>query len=307
MKIGRIEVDGRPTIALAVGYPDDPKVIGLGDAARALGAGEVPWATMREFITAGGESFEFASAVCQRALESGFEGTSPADVRWLPPIDGPLSVVCAGRNFGKHLEESQGLLAKQEVHLGASGFPTGFAKLPGVLVGHMAQVAMPPGVSQLDYEIEVAAVLGPPVREGLKPIDRVFGFTPFNDLSDREMQLAEMQSQLLLTGKNRPGFGPIGPWITTRDEVSDPNAILLQLRVNDEVRQDSSTADMLFSFDELIDFWSRIPLEAGDVITSGSPDGVAIGREDPSSYFLRSGDRIDADVGELGTLTTFIE
>ena len=129
----------------------------------------------------------------------------------------------------------------------------------------------------------------------------------FNDLSAREWQLAEMRNQLLMLGKNFPGFGPVGPYILTADAVPDPSALVLWLEVNGERRQHSDCSDLIFGFDEMVAFWSRAGLEAGDLISTGTPDGVALHRKpDPGPFFLKPGDLVHAGVDQIGVLETRI-
>jgi len=140
-------------------------------------------------------------------------------------------------------------------------------------------------------------------KSNFKSAATIFGYTVFNDLSARDWQMRERQNQLLLIGKNFPGFGPIGPYILTADEVPDPSRFELSLRVNGEERQRGSCADMIFSIDELVSFWSRIGLNAGDIIATGTPEGVALHRKpDPGPFFLKLGDLVSAEVSQIGTL-----
>jgi 2-keto-4-pentenoate hydratase/2-oxohepta-3-ene-1,7-dioic acid hydratase in catechol pathway len=116
-----------------------------------------------------------------------------------------------------------------------------------------------------------------------------------------------MKNQMILLGKNFPGFGPLGPWILTADDVPEPSAFKLELRVTGEVRQQSSCADMIFSFPQMISYWSKIGLDVGDLITSGTPDGVAVSRKpDPAPFHPKSGDRVKAIVSQIGVQETEI-
>jgi 2-keto-4-pentenoate hydratase/2-oxohepta-3-ene-1,7-dioic acid hydratase in catechol pathway len=134
----------------------------------------------------------------------------------------------------------------------------------------------------------------------------VFGYTVFNDLSARDLQRKEMANQSILIGKNLPGFGPLGPWILTADDMPDPAALELELRVNGEVRQRSQCGDMINSFAQLISSWSVMGLVRGDLIAGGTPEGVAIGRPDPHAFYLKPGDRIEAEIRQIGILETRI-
>ena len=139
--------------------------------------------------------------------------------------------------------------------------------------------------------------------DGLKAI---FGYTVLNDLSAREMQRKEMANQSILLGKNYPGLGPLGPWILTADEVPDPSVLEVKLTVNGEMRQHAHCNDLIFSFPALVAHWSRLGLDRGDLITTGSPEGVAIGRSNPMAFYLKSGDVVRAEVTQVGVLETRI-
>ncbi|MGE4239439.1 fumarylacetoacetate hydrolase family protein [Ramlibacter sp.] len=228
-------------------------------------------------------------------------------VQWLTPVP-PRTLFAAGRNFGRHKMESvRGNPATtSKLH---SDFPTGFTKLGRTLVPHGAKVRRPPDVVQFDYEVEIAVIVGQPLENASREQarDAIFGYTVFNDLSAREWQLAEMHNNLLMLGKNFPGFGPIGPCILTADEVPDPTKLVLWLKVNGETRQHSDCSDLIFGFDEMVAFWSRMGLTPGDVISTGTPEGVALHRKpDPGPYWLKPGDVVEAAVDGIGTLRTII-
>jgi len=135
----------------------------------------------------------------------------------------------------------------------------------------------------------------------------LFGYTIFNDLSAREWQLREMDNGMILLGKNFPGFGPLGPCILTTDEVPDPQGLVLWLKVNGELRQHSDCRDLIFGFDELVAFWARCGLLPGDLISTGTPEGVALHHKpDPQAWYLKPGDHVEAGVDGIGVLETFI-
>ncbi len=230
----------------------------------------------------------------------------PQRAQWLTPVS-PRPVIAAGRNFKAHREESRASVhASADMH---AEFPTGFVKLPQTLVPHGAMVAMPPDTQQLDHEVEVALVLAKPLYRAsrVQARDAIFGYTVFNDLSARDWQMRERKNQLLLAGKNFPGAGPIGPCILTADEMPDPAQLALSLHVNGELRQRGTCADLLFPFDELVSFWSRMGLSAGDVIATGTPEGVALHRKpDPTPFFLKPGDVVRASVDQIGGLEVTI-
>lgn len=229
----------------------------------------------------------------------------PSCVKWLTPVP-EKSMFCAGRNFGRHKMESVKADTTSKLH---SDFPTGFIKLGRTLVPHKSQVKRPDDVLSFDYEVEIALVLGKAIdaHSDLDPASAIFGYTIFNDLSAREWQLREMQNGMIMLGKNFPGFGPIGPYILTADDVPDPNGLVLWLKVNGELRQHSDCRDLIFGFPEMVAFWSRFGLVPGDLISTGTPEGVALHHKpDPQQWYLKPGDRVEAGVEGIGVLETFI-
>ena len=231
----------------------------------------------------------------------------PDHVEWLTPVP-PKSMISAGRNFGRHkLESIKGTAASGgKVH---SDFPTGFIKLGRTLVPHKSQVKRPKDVLDFDYEAEIVLVLGKAidVDSDIDPASAIFGYTIFNDLSAREWQIREMHNGMIMLGKNFPGFGPLGPYILTADEVPDPNGLVLWLKVNGELRQHSDCRDLIFGFEQMVAFWSRCGLVPGDMISTGTPEGVALHHKpDPRAWYLKPGDRVEAGVDGIGVLETFI-
>ena len=231
----------------------------------------------------------------------------PDDVQWLTPVP-PKSMISAGRNFGRHKMESMKVnpASGSKLH---SDFPTGFIKLGRTLVPHKSQVKRPKDVLDFDYEAEIVLVLGKAidVDSDIDPASAIFGYTIFNDLSAREWQLREMDNGMILLGKNFPGFGPLGPYILTADEVPDPKGLVLWLKVNGELRQHADCRDLIFGFDEMVAFWSRCGLVPGDMISTGTPEGVALHHKpDPHAWYLKPGDHVEAGVDGIGVLETFI-
>jgi len=231
----------------------------------------------------------------------------PAKVRWLTPVP-PKSMISAGRNFGRHKMESiKGNPASgSKLH---SDFPTGFIKLGRTLVPHKSHVKRPRDVLLLDYEVEIVVVIGKTIDadSNADPASAIFGYTVFNDLSAREWQIKEMNNNMLMLGKNFPGFGPLGPYILTADEVHDPKSLVLWLKVNGELRQHSDCRDLIFDFEEMVAFWSRFGLVPGDLISTGTPEGVALHHKpDPMDWYLKPGDIVQAGVDGIGVLETTI-
>src|SRR6266536_5802110 len=218
----------------------------------------------------------------------------------LPPISRPTKIICMGGNFSDHLQEGSASLPP---------FPVSFLKSPTSLVGHKAPVFYPPKVKLLDYEVELAAVIGEKCKDVSKKnaLDYVAGFSVFNDISARDIQFAEMKRGFCNLGKNFDTFGPMGPCLVTPDQAGNPDNLGMELRVNGQTRQLSSTKKMVFKVRELVEFFSSMTLEPGDIITSGTPSGVAIYRKpDKEPYLLRPGDSIEAKIENLGRLQNMV-
>ncbi len=214
----------------------------------------------------------------------------------LPPISRPTKIICMGGNFSDHLQEGSTSLPP---------FPISFLKSPTALVGHRGPIFYPRRVKLLDYEVELAAVVGKKCVNVSKKnaLDHIAGFSVFNDISARDIQFAEMKRGFCNLGKNFASFAPMGPFLVTPDQAGNPDSLEMELRVNGETRQFSSTKNMVFKMRELVEFFSSMTLEPGDIITSGTPSGVAIYRKpDKTPYLLKPSDMIEAKIENLGRL-----
>ncbi len=214
----------------------------------------------------------------------------------LPPINHPTKIICMGGNFSDHLKEGSTTLPP---------FPISFLKSPTSLVGHRASVIYPRTVKLLDYEVELAAIIGRRCKDVSKKdaLDYVAGFSVFNDISARDIQFAEMKRGFCNLGKNFVTFAPMGPFLVTPDQAGNPDSLGMELRVNGQTRQFSSTKNMVFKIRALIEFFSSMSLEPGDIISSGTPSGVAIYRKpDKTPYLLKPGDMIESKIENLGRL-----
>jgi 2-keto-4-pentenoate hydratase/2-oxohepta-3-ene-1,7-dioic acid hydratase in catechol pathway len=214
----------------------------------------------------------------------------------LPPISRPTKIICMGGNFSDHLQEGATSLPP---------FPISFLKSPTSLVGHRAPIFYPRRVKLLDYEVELAAVIGKKCKDVSKKnaLDYVAGFSVFNDISARDIQFAEMKRGFCNLGKNFASFAPMGPFLVTPDQAGNPDNLGMELRVNGQTRQFSSTKNMVFKIRQLVEFFSSMTLEPGDIITSGTPSGVAIYRKpDKMPFLLQPGDMIESKIENLGRL-----
>src|SRR5690348_7148042 len=214
-----------------------------------------------------------------------------ARLRIGPPIR-PGKVVCIGLNYHDHAAETGATLPTE---------PVLFLKAADTVVGPFDDVLIPRRSQKTDFEVELAVVIGRTARYVDSDADAlacVAGYAVVNDVSEREFQL-ERQGQWD-KGKNCETFNPLGPWLVTADEVGDPQSLGLRLWVNGELRQDGSTANMNFGVAELVRYLSQfMVLYPGDIINTGTPAGVALGRPEPKPY-LRPGDIVELEIDGLG-------
>lgn len=214
-----------------------------------------------------------------------------SEVRLLAPVPRPPKILCLGLNYRDHaLEQNAGL---PEV-------PLVFAKATSAVVANGEPIVIPRGSQKVDYEGEMAFVVGrrlkhTPVEEAAAGI---FGYTILNDVTEREIQ----KERVWFRAKGIDTFAPMGPWIVTADDIGDPLDLELATRVNGRVMQSGSTRNLIFTPAEIIAFLTRyVTLEPGDVISTGTPSGVGVFRKPP--VFLKQGDVVEITVGNIGTLT----
>ncbi len=210
----------------------------------------------------------------------------------LAPIPRPGKILCSGINYRSHLQENPEAILPEE--------PFFFAKLPSTVIGPSQPIICPRRSQQVDYEIELAVVIGSKMKETAESdvLEHVFGYTILHDVSARDVQFRHNQITL---GKNFDTFCPIGPCVVTRDEISRPDRIGLKTFLNGQIMQDGSTADWLFSLPQLLSFLSqRITLEPGDIVSTGTPAGVGVFRKPP--IFLKPGDIVRLEADQIGVL-----
>ena len=225
-----------------------------------------------------------------------------AEVTLLAPIVPGRNVFCVGKNYRAHAKEfsQSGFEAGASKDKHVDDFPAVFTKPASSVIGHDALVEMHPGVTNaVDYEAELAVIIGKPGRNITKENawDHVWGYTIINDVTARDRQKDHKQWFL---GKGLDTFCPMGPWAVTADEIEGAN-LDISCRVNGELRQNSNTSDLIFDIPTLIATLSAgLALEAGDVISTGTPAGVGIGFTPPR--FLKAGDRVEVTISGIGTL-----
>lgn len=214
-----------------------------------------------------------------------------SDAYWFAPVPRPGKIVCIGMNYRDHAHELQ---------LGVPNEPTIFSKFPSCVIAPGEAVIIPPGSTQVDYEAELAVVIGRRATQvsADRAYDYVQGYTAFNDVTARDFQFGDLQWQ---RGKSCDTFAPMGPTIVTTDEIPDPHALRITLTLNGTVMQDSNTSELIFRVPELIAFITRnITLEPGDIIATGTPAGVGFARKPP--VFLKPGDVMEVDIERIGQL-----
>jgi len=228
-----------------------------------------------------------------RAAAAGPEARRPAaGLTWLPPIPRPPKILCIGLNYRSHAEE---------LGMAIPEHPIVFARWPASLVGHEAPLVRPKASQQFDYEAELAAVIGIGGRfiSRARALDHVAGYAVFNDGSLRDIQFQTSQWTL---GKNFDASGAFGPEIVTADELPPGAAgLAVRCRLNGETVQDGNTDDLIFDVAQLIEEISAVmTLEPGDVIATGTPPGVGVGRR--PQLFMKPGDLCEMEIEGIGTL-----
>jgi 2-keto-4-pentenoate hydratase/2-oxohepta-3-ene-1,7-dioic acid hydratase in catechol pathway len=215
----------------------------------------------------------------------------PDGTRLGPCVAGTRQFIAIGLNYRLHAIES---------NLEIPSEPVVFSKAITAIAGPNDELDMPEGSVALDWEVELGVVIGVTARDvdSSQALAHVAGYCLANDVSERDWQLK--RNGQWIKGKSRNGFGPLGPWLVTTDEVPDPQAVDLELRVNGELRQQSNTSDMIFSVAYIVAYLSRfMTLLPGDVVITGTPQGVGMGMKPPR--FLARGDVITLSSRQLGS------
>jgi 2-keto-4-pentenoate hydratase/2-oxohepta-3-ene-1,7-dioic acid hydratase in catechol pathway len=240
------------------------------------------------------EIFRLAAAQPEQLLSDGLPNSiDVGGIQWLPPALPSSKVICIGKNYADHAKEMGG---------DAPELPVVFSKFASCLIGHRQPIVLPAISTQVDWEAELVVAIGRrgrniPVSSAL---EWVAGYCCGNDVSARDWQKGRPGGQWLL-GKTFDTFGPLGPFLVSRDEVPDPHQLQIELRLNGEVMQRASTGLLIYRIDYLIAHLSQfITLEPGDLIFTGTPAGVGAGRTPPR--FLQAGEEIEIEISGLGKL-----
>ena len=281
----------RDGAALRLGIKTDAGVVDVAAAGEALGIAAP--ASIADVLTGGATALASLQRLADKAA-----GTSAAP--WLrdeatltlgPCVPDPGKIVCVGLNYRRHAEETNAPIPTT---------PVLFSKFNNALAAPGEDVPLPSNAEQYDYEAELCAVIGKTTRNVSETdaLSHVLGYCNADDVSVRELQTRTSQ---WLLGKTMDKFFPIGPYLVTADEVGDPQALRITCTVNGEARQNSTTADMIFSVAHIVSYISQyFTLQPGDLITTGTPEGVAMGR--PDKPWLKPGDEVVVEIEKLGAL-----
>jgi 2-keto-4-pentenoate hydratase/2-oxohepta-3-ene-1,7-dioic acid hydratase in catechol pathway len=276
MKLATFEQNGRQSY----GVVDSEKIIDMGPSI----GGQYP--DLRSILAA-----DALGAVID-AQEAGGSGEYALDdVRLLPPIGNPDKIICVGLNYESHRKETGRPVVE---------YPTLFTRFANTQIGHGAPIHAPKESTSVDYEGELAVIIGKPGRHiaESEAMEHVAGYSCYNDVSIRDWQRHTSQ---FTPGKNFAATGPFGPWMVTSDEIPDPSTLTLETRLNGERMQHATTDLLIFTIPVLIKYISTFTrLEPGDVIVSGTPGGVGFKR-DPQ-VFMKNGDQVEIEISGIGVL-----
>ena len=282
---------------IRVGIVQGESLFDLQDSAKALGLSLEENLTI-DRILADGLLKTLESA--EGEIASGKTSVPATSVKLMSPVLSPEKILMVGINYKSHSKE-QGIKPPKEPYL--------FTKFRNALIGPGDPIVIPKISVKADWEVELAVIIGKtgkniPQRD---VFDYVAGYAVANDVSFRDLQTSTLSSEGLtrlgmnwVKGKGLDSSFPLGPWLVTRDEIPDPQNLSIALSVNGKRKQDSNTGDMIFTIDALIEYVSAgMTLKPGDIISTGTPEGVALGTREP---FLKDGDFVEATISSIGTL-----
>ena len=287
----------------SIGFLLEEKVFDLNRAI--VAAGETPGAwghSMRMFLSSGEDTMKRTKA-CLAYVQSHPEYASKGEpfvfarssVRLAPPVHDPAKILCIGQNYRDHcLEQNQPFPER----------PILFAKYPNTLIGDRDNVVLPTSSDQVDYEAELAFVIGKRAKRVCADdaLSYVAGYMCFNDITARDIQMRDKQ---WVRGKTFDTFAPTGPVLVTSDEIPEPGNLNISLTLNGVLMQNSNTSNLIFGVEYLVrNLSEEITLEPGDIVTTGTPGGVGVWRKPP--VFLKDGDEVNMTVEGLGSLTNRI-
>ncbi|BAU27824.1 2-keto-4-pentenoate hydratase/2-oxohepta-3-ene-1,7-dioic acid hydratase in catechol pathway [Aneurinibacillus soli] len=219
------------------------------------------------------------------------------EISYAPIVSKPEKIICVGLNYISHAEESNMQIPTS---------PVLFSKFANALAAHKEPIRLPRHSEKIDYEAELVIVIGKTAKDVSEAdaLHYVYGYSAGNDLSARDFQFRSSQ---WLLGKTCDQFAPVGPYLVTADEVGDAGNLRIQCTVNGEVRQSANTKDMIFSCAAIISYVSHhMTLQPGDIIYSGTPEGVILGYPEDKQKWLQPGDKVAVSIEKIGTLTNVL-
>lgn len=292
MKIANGEYEGQEELAVV----SEAGIYRASTLAKSSRKTSSPVMTMADVLAGGDKALDGLRSDVEWAKRSGMAPDGEPEI-WCPPTSRPDKVICVGLNYRPHIAESGMELPSH---------PVLFPKFGNSLVGHQTRVHPPIEAHQMDYEAELVIVIGrrcANVSEA-EALHYVLGYCNGNDLSARDLQFRTSQ---WLLGKACQGFGPMGPYLVTTDEMQDPSHLNIVARRNGKTVQHSNTDQMIFSCRYLIAYLSHfMTLEPGDVIFTGTPEGVILGHPEKARQWLQDGDTVTVEIEGLGELVTEI-
>lgn len=252
--------------------------------------------TIDQVIAGSNGSLASLTHLVNQALDSTHEELflQEEEIEFGPCVPNPGKIICVGLNYREHAKESNMPLPE---------YPVLFNKYKNALAAAEQIISLPADSQQIDYEAELAIVIGKTAKhvEKAEALDYIFGYCAANDLSARDLQFRTNQ---WLLGKSCDGFSPLGPYLVTADEVENPHKLAIRSYVNGEIRQNSNTENMIFTCDQLVSYISQyMTLEPGDVILTGTPEGVILGYPKEQQVWLKHGDDVTIEIDKLGRLT----
>lgn len=301
----RLGDEGPPRAGLLRDASPEAPLLDLGRQGRLLGKGLFPpRASVKEILGLPAGALKKMSAAARRLWARLDRDPKlakrvlldPSRARFLPPVTDPEKIICVGQNYIDHCREQNAPVPTS---------PIIFAKFPPALIGHRGTVRLPRISEKVDYEAELAFVIGRPGRfiEKSRAYEHVAGYTCLNDVSARDLQFGDGQ---WVRGKSCETFAPCGPALVTRDEVPEPGKLRIGLELNGQTMQDSSTSNLIFDVPYLVSFLSEVfTLETGDIVSTGTPPGVGCFRKPP--VFLKSGDAMAVTIEGIGRLESAVQ
>ncbi len=284
MKIGRFEESGKETF----GFVKDGHVATREEIQYATGV-PLPF-TIKDFLFDG-----WYEEIMKKSSQISYkEELSKYNI--LAPISNPPKIMCLAFNYIDHAEEQK---------MNPPEDPVIVMKPRTTLTGTNSEIRSPSFVEKLDYEVELALIIGKNCKNVSvdDAFDSIFGYMIFNDVSARDIQFKDKQ---FTRGKSFDSFAPCGPWITTKDEIKDPQNLKMTTKINGELRQNSSSSNMFIKIPEIVSKISKVmTLEKGDIISTGTPAGVMLNK--PNAVFLKDGDKVEMEIENLGILNNTIK